>query len=63
MKIYHRFMEYFWLAVAVLTAVYAGLGIRTAGFDNTDKTLLLMPVIALVLFGVRRWHNRRRMDS
>jgi hypothetical protein len=63
MKTYHKFMEYFWLAVALLTAVYAAMTIKSAGWENTESMLLLMPVISLGLYFTRRWHNRRRAKT
>jgi hypothetical protein len=60
MKTYHKFMEYFWLAIALLTTIYAGLSLQSAGWEKTDNMLLFMPIISLALYGTRRWHNRRR---
>ncbi len=54
MKKVNRFMEYFWLVVAVAT-----LGLALWAIANTSLkdawTWLLFPLFALLMYGVRRF--------
>lgn len=58
MNKYNKFMEYFWLVMAILTALYAAY---TLGKTGSEDALLLitMPFIAGALFAVRRFTRKR----
>lgn len=56
-------MEIFWLAVAILTAVVAGMMIKNNGFAQTDKMFLVFPLIAAGLYAFRRRLRRNQSDD
>lgn len=53
-----RFMEYFWLALAIGTAVAALWVIGTEGFEKGAQWLFF-PVVSLAMFFFRRFTRRR----
>lgn len=61
MNKYHKVMEYFWLVVAILTAIFAGYQLNR-GIREDIYLLILMPFVAGALFAVRRFH-RKRMEK
>ena len=54
MKKLSKFMEYFWLAVAIVTSIIGIWSAFTVGVEESGIYLLL-PVVAFVMFGVRRY--------
>lgn len=56
-----RFMEHFWLAVAIGTAIAAGWVIYTEGFD-VGRQWLIFPGVALAMFWFRRF-TRAKMEA
>lgn len=57
----NRFMEHFWLAVAIGTAIAAGWVIATDGFEK-GRSWLLFPGIATAMFLFRRF-TRRKLEA
>ncbi len=56
MKKYNRFMEIFWLVVAIATATYAVYTFIADPNQVSENTFLfVMPFIAAVLFMMRRY--------
>ena len=53
MRKLNKFMEHFWLAVAIGTALAAGWVILAEGYD-AGKSWLLFPAIALAMYFMRR---------
>lgn len=49
-----RIMEYFWLALAVLTAIWAAYVLHDHGWA-TGKTWLLFPAVCTAMWGYRRF--------
>lgn len=61
MKRYNRFMEVFWLVVAVFSA--AGVIYFYFFEGNDDHPIILsVPFMAFILFIIRRWF-RKRMEN
>ena len=56
-----RFMEHFWLAVAIGTAIAAGWVIYTDGFA-VGRQWLIFPGVALAMFWFRRF-TRARLEA
>jgi hypothetical protein len=56
-----RFMEYFWLALAIGTAVAALWVIVTEGFEKGGQWLFF-PAVATAMFFFRRF-TRRRLEA
>ena len=54
----NKFMEHFWLAVAIGTALAAGWVIMAEGFEE-GKSWLLFPLIALAMYFMRRFMRGR----
>ncbi len=61
MRIISRFMEYFWLALAIGTLVAALWVIATEGFAIGGQWLFF-PVVSLAMFFFRRF-TRRRLEA
>ena len=61
MRKLNRFMEHFWLAVCIGTAIAACWVIVTEGFD-VGRQWLLFPAIALGMFGFRRF-TRKKLEA
>lgn len=61
MKKYNRFMELFWLAVSVISAVGVFYFYFIKG-ANEHPIILSMPFMAFFLFIIRRWF-RKRIES
>lgn len=65
-----RFMEIFWLALAVLTAIWAAYVLRQQGWE-AGKTWLLFPAVCGAMYGYRRfmrgrmaqWAERQRREE
>ncbi len=65
-----RFMEMFWLMLAVLTAGWAVYLLATRGWAE-GKVWLLFPAVCLAMFGYRRfmrgkmaqWAERERAEN
>lgn len=49
-----RFMELFWLVLAILTAGWAAYIVFTHGWE-AGKTWLLFPAVCAAMFGYRRF--------
>ena len=58
MRKLNKFMEHFWLAVAIGTALAAGWVILAEGYD-AGKSWLLFPAIALAMYFMRRFMRGR----
>jgi hypothetical protein len=56
-----RFMEHFWLAVAIGTALAAAWVFYTEGFEQ-GRQWLIFPAIALAMFFFRRF-TRRKLEA
>jgi hypothetical protein len=56
-----RFMEHFWLAVAIGTAIAAGWVIYTDGFV-VGRQWLIFPGVALAMFWFRRF-TRAKLEA
>ncbi|MCB0764630.1 MAG: hypothetical protein R2815_12055 [Flavobacteriales bacterium] len=54
-------MEYFWLTIAIGTAVGAGWVIATKGFEQGDQWLIF-PGISLAMYIFRRM-TRRKLEA
>jgi membrane protein implicated in regulation of membrane protease activity len=54
-------METFWLALAIVTAIFVGYLMATKGFSQNIQ-LLVFPIIAGTMFGFRRIF-RKRMEA
>jgi fatty acid desaturase len=61
MRKLNRFMEHFWLAVAIGTAIAAMWVIVTEGFEQ-GKQWLIFPAIALAMFIFRRI-TRKKLEA
>lgn len=61
MRSLSRFMEYFWLALAIGTAVAAVWVIATEGFEKGGQWLFF-PAVSLAMFFFRRF-TRKRMQA
>lgn len=65
-----RFMEHFWLALALLTALWAGYVLITRGWQ-VGATWLLFPAVCGAMYGYRRfmrgkmaqWAERQRAEE
>lgn len=53
-----RFMEVFWLALAVITAVWAAYVLYSVGWQE-GKVWLLFPAVCAAMFGYRRFMRGR----
>lgn len=53
-----RFMEFFWLALAILTALGAVYILATQGWAE-GSTWLLFPAVCLAMWGYRRFLRKR----
>ena len=58
MKNYNKFMEKFWLGVAVLSAIIIGYTFFILEEDS-HPTVLVLPFMALIMFFIRRWFRKR----
>lgn len=58
MKKYNRFMELFWLAVSIVSAVGVVYFYFIEGADD-HPIILSMPFMAFFLFIIRRWFRKR----
>jgi ABC-type polysaccharide/polyol phosphate export permease len=56
-----RFMEHFWLAVAIGTGIVAIWMVATEGFKNGSQWLFF-PAVALGMFMFRRF-TRRKLEA
>ncbi len=56
-----RFMEHFWLAVAIGTAIATGWVISTEGFA-VGRQWLIFPGVALAMFWFRRF-TRAKLEA
>lgn len=61
MRKYNRIMEIFWLVVTVVTVFFSTYRVIKVGFSE-GYVFLFMPVIAGILFGMRR-RMRKKMDN
>ena len=61
MKKYHLIMEKFWLAVAVLTFIFAVYKIGQNGIMQ-EGINLIMPLIAAALYYLR-YYTRKRIEQ
>lgn len=65
-----RFMEWFWLTLAVLTAAWAVYVLAGHGWEQ-GKVWLLFPAVCLAMYGYRRfmrgriaqWAERQRNEQ
>lgn len=59
MERYNKFMQFFWLIVGIITTLYAIYQFTFAPANaQPNYTLLMFPILAFVLFYIRRRHNR-----
>lgn len=61
MRRLNKFMEHFWLAVAIGTALAAAWVVYAEGFEK-GRQWLWFPVVALAMFAFRRF-TRRRLEA
>lgn len=61
MRKFTRFMEYFWLALAIGTGFAAVWTIATEGFEKGGQWLFF-PAVALAMFFFRRF-TRRKLEA
>lgn len=61
MRKINRFMEFFWLTIAIGTAIAAGWVIATAGFEE-GKQWLIFPGISIAMYIFRRM-TRRKLEA
>ena len=54
-------MEYFWLAIAIASAIYAAYVLGKFGSEQ-NAVILALPLVAFVLFLLRRF-SRKRMEK
>ncbi len=62
MKTYHKIMEIVWLSIGVLSTAFAIFIFANYGFEEDNYFVLAVPVMALVLYGLRR-SVRKRQES
>lgn len=55
MKNYNKIMQNFWLVIGILASIFAVYQLLTR--DEIDPLVFFMPVLAFILFGMRRWYN------
>lgn len=60
MKKYHRFMEHFWMAVAIGSALYCIFIMSTQGVEENWQ-LLVFPLMAGAMYVVRN-NMRKRLE-
>jgi predicted membrane metal-binding protein len=58
MKQYNTILQWFWLGVSILTAIYAILLAMNPN-ESFDPLTALFPVVAFILFLMRFWYNRK----
>lgn len=56
MNKYHKVMEYFWLVIGIITSIFA-YNTYNSGQQEDMGFIMFMPIIAFVLFGLRRFHR------
>ncbi len=61
MRKFTRFMEYFWLALAIGTGIAALWTIGSDGFEKGGQWLFF-PAVALAMFFFRRFTRRKLED-
>ena len=59
MKTYNRIIELFWLAVFIVSLVWAGFVFINHGFQEEHYFNLVVPAMSLVLFLLRRAYRKR----
>lgn len=55
MKKYNVYIIYFWLVVAILSSLFAIF--KYTQPEPSDPMTYYMPVLAFVLFGMRKWYS------
>ncbi|MBD79710.1 MAG: hypothetical protein CL840_12395 [Crocinitomicaceae bacterium] len=55
MKKYNIYIVYFWLTIGILTTIYAIY--KTMTSDEVEPMTYYMPILAFVLFGMRKWYD------
>ncbi|KAB1063422.1 hypothetical protein [Salibacter halophilus] len=58
MKTYNKFMEIFWLVIAILSGGTIGYLFFFEEY-NEHPIFLALPFMALVMFLMRRWYRKR----
>lgn len=58
---YHKIMEIFWLAAAILSGMYAFYSLGKIGLEKTG-ILMALPFVALILFFLR-FFTRKRLEK
>lgn len=61
MQKYNKFMEFFWLIIAIATTFY-GFYIFKAGRAEESVLPFILPFVALAMYGLRRFH-RKKMEN
>lgn len=62
MEKYNKWMQWFWLSVALVSGAYAIITYATAGDEPVEILIYIMPLLAFFLFLMRLWH-RKRLDK
>lgn len=61
MSTYHKIMEIFWLAVAIVSGMYAFYSLGKIGLEKTG-VIIALPFVALILF-IMRYFTRKRLEK
>lgn len=61
MKKYNIYIVYFWLVVAILSGLYAIYMYMQP--EPADPMLYYMPVLAFILFAMRKWYAGKLKNS
>ena len=59
MSKYNKWMQYFWLSVAIISGAYAVVSYVGKDDQPVEILIYVMPFLAFTLFLIRLWHNRK----
>ncbi|MCB0480961.1 MAG: hypothetical protein KDC83_05980 [Flavobacteriales bacterium] len=59
MEKYNKWMQYFWLSIALISGVYAIFSYYTSNGEPVEILIYVMPFLALALFLMRYWHHKK----
>lgn len=59
MENYNKWMQYFWLIIALASGTYAVFSFFTAEGEPVDILVYIMPLLAFVLFLIRFYHRKK----